>query len=252
MEKEDSRSEWMKIFEDAKSDLDYYQRHGAPTFVNEYYEHQLKRHFKKLLKELDIDQGKSVLEVGTGTGRWAEWLVSMGCTYFGLDFNFHALSRCQQKALPNCHLVNMDGRRIGFKDHSFDYVFSITAIQHIPSTGWQDAVREIVRVAKPNGTIVIIEDNAIPWKEEFLKYAWKVQSRRGERYAFVRESFAYLASKLSSGRGGSSDYGKVYLPIDWFLTYISYPLEYLFELVVPARFARHIALILRKGHIGQP
>jgi ubiquinone/menaquinone biosynthesis C-methylase UbiE len=252
MEEGESRSEWMKIFEDSKSDLDYYQRHGAPTFVNEYYEHQLKRHFKKLLKDLDIGKGKSVLEVGTGTGRWAEWLASMGCTYFGLDFNFHAVSRCQQKGLQNCHLVTMDGRRIGFKDHSFDYVFSITAIQHIPSTGWQNAVREIVRVAKPNGTIVIIEDNSIPWKKEFSKYSWKVRSRRGERYAFIRESFAYLARKLSSGQGGSSDYGKVYLLIDRFLTYISYPLEYLFELVVPARFARHIVLIFRKNTACKP
>lgn len=251
MEKEDSRSEWMKIFEDSKSDLDYYQRHGEPTFVNEYYEYQLKRHFKKLLKDLNIDKGKSVLEVGSGTGRWAEWLASKGCTYFGLDFNFHAVSRCQRKELPNCHLVNMDGRKIGFKDHSFDYVLSITAIQHIPSKGWKNAVREIARVAKPNGTIVIIEDNSIPWKKEFSKYSYKVLNRRGEGYSFVRESFAYLACKLCSGGGGSSDYGKVYLLIDRFLTYISYPLEYIFELVVPTRFARHIVLIFRKSNMCQ-
>lgn len=241
-----------KVFEDSKSDLDYYQRHGAPTFVNEYYEYQLKRHFKKLLKDLDIDKGKSVLEVGSGTGRWAEWLVSTGCTYFGLDFNFHAISRCQQKALPNCHLVNMDGRKIGFRDHTFDYVFSITAIQHIPSKGWEDAVREIARVARPNGTIVMIEDNAIPWNKAFSEYSCKLLKRRGESYSFVRESFAYLARKLGFGRRGASGYGKVYLHIDRFLTYLSYPLEYVFELVVPTRFARHVALIFRKSNMGQP
>jgi ubiquinone/menaquinone biosynthesis C-methylase UbiE len=252
MEHEDSRSEWIKIFEDSKSDLDYYQRHGAPEFVNAYYEHQLKRHMKKLLKDLDISKGQSVLEVGSGTGRWAEWLVTKECTYFGLDFNIHAVSRCQQKELPNCHLVNMDGRKIGFKDHSFDYVFSITAIQHIPSKGWEDAVREVVRVTKPDGTIVMIEDNGVPWEKEFAKYGCVTLNRRGEAYSFLREGFSYLSRKLSFGGKTSSDHGKAYLHIDRFLTYMSYPLEHLFELVMPVRFARHIVLIFRKSGVYKP
>lgn len=246
MYKDDSRSEWIKIFKNSTSDLDYYQRHGEPRFVNKYYEHQLKRHFKKLLKNLGIEKGKSILEVGSGTGRWAEWLVREGHTYFGIDFNFEALLRCQQKCFPDCHLANMDGRKIGFKDNTFDYVFSVTALQHIPSKGWEDAVREMVRVAKPNGKLFIVEDNSIPWEEEFSKYSCQLLKRRGENYSFVREFFDYLLPKRYSGRDSSFKSGKIYLVINRFLTYFSYLLEPFFELVVPSKFAKHIVLIFEK------
>jgi ubiquinone/menaquinone biosynthesis C-methylase UbiE len=246
MDNDKNRFEWTQIFKKSKSDLDYYQRHGEPTFVNKYYEYQLKRHFKKLLKDLDIEKGKYIFEIGSGTGRWAELLASKICTYFGIDFNFDALLRCQQKGLHNCYLVAMDGRKIGFKDNTFDYVFSITAIQHIPSKGWEEAIREMVRVAKPNGKLFIVEDNSIPWKEEFSKYSCQLLKRRGENYSFVRECFDYLVLKLYSGRDSSFKSGKIYLVINRFLTYISYLLEPFFELVVPSKFAKHIVLIFEK------
>jgi len=48
-----------------------------------------------------------------------------------------------------------DARRMEYDDNSFDVVYSISVIEHIPDEGDSEAVREIGRVLKPGGIAVI-------------------------------------------------------------------------------------------------
>ena len=107
-------------------------------------------------------------------------------------------------------------------------------------------------MVKPKGKIVLIENSRIPWVEEFSKYSCRLLKQRGQSYSFVREGFAYAARKLFSGQDNSWNDNKTYLAMDRLLTYVSYVLEPLFEVMVPNRFARHMALIFEKTtHLPQ-
>ena len=63
-----------------------------------------------------------------------------------------------------------DARKLAYPDNSFDLVYSISVIEHIPDNGDTEALEEFGRVAKPGG-VVIVE---VPYRHEaedvFLNY----------------------------------------------------------------------------------
>ena len=230
----DSQKLWIQLFNKATSEIDYYQRHGAPHFVNKYYEYQLKRGFQFLIRNIRINEHNLILEVGSGTGRWTQELLRNGFTgtYYGIDFNPKVVRLAQNKGLPNSHFLTMDGRDLGFASDIFDCAISIAALQHIPTEGWRTAVKEIMRVVKPSGKIVLFERKEYPWVEEFLKGGCKLLLKRCKNYSCIRE----LPTKFLSRNPRI---------LDHFLTILSYPLEPVFEKILPERFAYQSILVFR-------
>lgn len=225
---------WEQCLDESVSEIAYYQRRRAPLFVNKYYEHQLKRAFATIVHNLKLEENVLILEIGSGTGRWAQQLIGMNinCIYSGIDFNQKAVSLAHSKRLSNCHFLTMDGMKLAYKSNCFDCAISITAIQHIPNEGWRDAVKEMVRVVKPNGRIAIIENNRYPWINEFTRNHCELLVKKGQRYSFARELLEHMFPLPKE--------------LDRFLTTLSYPLEPIFEKIVPIRLAKHVLLIFKK------
>jgi SAM-dependent methyltransferase len=68
------------------------------------------------------------------------------------------------------HLEVQDARAISYPDASFDRVFSISVIEHIPDDGDTRAMHEIARVLRPGGTATIsVPFNAAGYEEEYLR-----------------------------------------------------------------------------------
>lgn len=61
-----------------------------------------------------------------------------------------------------------DGRRLSYADASFDVVYSISVIEHIPGDGDSEAMREIARVLKPGGLAIVEIPYAPSAHDEFL------------------------------------------------------------------------------------
>lgn len=53
------------------------------------------------------------------------------------------------------HLEVQDARRLSYPDASFDRIYSISVIEHIPGDGDSEAMREIARVLRPGGRVVL-------------------------------------------------------------------------------------------------
>ena len=68
------------------------------------------------------------------------------------------------------HLETQDARQLTYADASFDRVFSISVIEHIPEDGDAQAMREIARVLRPGGVVAL----TVPF------------SARGHRDEYVR------------------------------------------------------------------
>ena len=106
---------------------------------------------------LQIEPGAKVLEVGIGTGLSLS-AYPPHCEVTGIDLAPEMLERARQKAAENdwrhFHLQQMDALNLDFADHSFDYVTSFHVVSVVPDP--VRMMREIHRVCKPGGTVVII------------------------------------------------------------------------------------------------
>ena len=93
--------------------------------------------------------GRTILDVGTGTGRIALLLSKAGASVTGVDASEEMLKVARQRAadeLATVHFVTGDAHALGFPDRSFDIVVSSRVLMHTPH--WQVCVDEWCRVAR--------------------------------------------------------------------------------------------------------
>ncbi len=108
-----------------------------------------KKWLRKLMKPNDQD---FVLDVGCGTGRYAE---IFNCIYFGVDSNKDYISFARKK--HKGRFLTMDATSLAFPDSMFQYIFGVGLLHHMGDDEVTRAIREMKRVCRPGGRIVIIE-----------------------------------------------------------------------------------------------
>ena len=108
---------------------------------------------------------RDVLEVGCGTGRISQRLVSMGAKLVGVDFSFAAL----EAAAAGCAEVEGHEARLllgdiaqpplPVHDASIDVAVSVgcLAVACKDIDFLEHSLRELVRVTRPNGAVVLLE-----------------------------------------------------------------------------------------------
>jgi ubiquinone/menaquinone biosynthesis C-methylase UbiE len=116
----------------------------------------------RLREILEPAPGERLLEVGPGTGYYAlpvaEWL-SPGGRLDVLDVQQemldHTLRRAGEHGIDNITPARADARELPYPDDGFDGAYLVTVLGEIPD---QDAaLRELRRVVKPGGRIVVGE-----------------------------------------------------------------------------------------------
>ena len=90
-------------------------------------------------------------------------------------------------AEPNLRLEVGDGRALPFEDAAFDHAYSVSVLEHIAEPGDEEALRELGRVVRPGGRVVLTLPFAARGHDE-LRAAplYGSGERRGERYFFQR------------------------------------------------------------------
>ena len=115
------------------------------------------------LKEiLDPKAGDRILEVGPGTGYYtldvAEWVNPDGEVEI-LDLQRemldHTIRRAGERGLVNVNPTQSDATSMPYEDDSFDAAFLVTVLGEIPDQ--EGALRELARVLKPGGRLVVGE-----------------------------------------------------------------------------------------------
>jgi SAM-dependent methyltransferase len=116
----------------------------------------------RLREMLDVEPGERILEVGPGTGYYtldvAEWVKPDGRVDI-LDLQpemlDHTMRRAGERGLANVTPTQSDATAMPYEDGSFDAAYLVTVLGEIPD---QDAaLRELARVLKPGGRLVVGE-----------------------------------------------------------------------------------------------
>ncbi len=104
-----------------------------------------------------LAQGSTVLEAGCGTGQTLA-LLSQRHETMGLDISRAALDlakgNCKNPVLGSIF-------EIPFRDNTFDLVYNSGVIEHFEDPANVAAIREMARVTKPSGTVIIIVPNTL-------------------------------------------------------------------------------------------
>lgn len=129
-----------------------------------------------LLDLLRPEDGETILDAGGGTGVFTLDILAFGAHVIGLDISLPMLRRSREKARGGpLQIVLGDMLNLPFLEGSFDRVVSVTALEFIEDG--QGAVRELFRVTKRGGSIVVATLNSLsPWATRRTAGAQKKQT----------------------------------------------------------------------------
>jgi SAM-dependent methyltransferase len=104
----------------------------------------------------DLCLGKSVLEVGCGSGMGLAYLREKAARAVGGEYT-PALLEEARGHLPDTELVRLDAQELPFPDGSFDVVLMLEMIYYVPDP--ERALDEARRVLKPGGKLMVCLPN---------------------------------------------------------------------------------------------
>ncbi len=140
------------------SKADFYDRFASEfdARMNRYdTEKRLRIVFDQLLT--DSLTGKLLLDAGCGTGWFSRRASDRGATVVSLDIGPNLLREVAKKT--SAMLVVGTSMKLCFPDDTFDCVVSSEMLEHTPSP--ETAFRELARVLKPGGILVITTPNRV-------------------------------------------------------------------------------------------
>lgn len=130
--------------------LEFFSRYDALRYA-------LEGHILKRLDEIDFHD-KATLEIGLGQGADSQQIIQRGAKWSGLDLTQESIDRVHARLslrkLPYVELKKGSVLDIPYGDESFDIVYSHGVLHHVPEI--HAAQREIARVLRPNGTLVVM------------------------------------------------------------------------------------------------
>lgn len=131
----------------------------------------------------NIKPGSKVLDVGCGNGRLFATIEDKHVDYTGIDNSEELIKIARErfKDFPNAKFLVADAIEMPFDDNSFDIVYSIAVLHHIPSYEFRKKMlSEAGRVARPGSPVIVT--------------VWNLWQKRYYRF-IVREALKKLAGK---------------------------------------------------------
>jgi SAM-dependent methyltransferase len=122
---------------------------------------------------VDLSYG-SALDFGCGVGRMTRAFSHFFPSCVGIDVSEKMvdLARKFNDDRPQCEFVASAAPTLPFTDKSFDFVFSVLVLQHLPTKKMiLGYIAEFIRVAKEGGIIVFQLPNEVPLRR-------RIQARR--------------------------------------------------------------------------
>jgi len=124
---------------------------------------------ERVLRHVDLSPGTSFLDVACGCGALAIPAARRGADVVAVDIAPTMIERLRVRAsaegLANIEGRIMNGEALELPDDTFDVSASLNGVSLFPNL--TDGLKEIVRVTKPGGRVMIVTFGA-PRKAEFL------------------------------------------------------------------------------------
>ena len=111
----------------------------------------------RALARADLDpRGRSVLDVGCGTGFWTAWYLERGALYTGLDIAPTSIARLSER-YPQARFLLADISEADIAG-TFDLVNVFDVLYHITDDArWEAALGRLARAVAPGGALLVTD-----------------------------------------------------------------------------------------------
>lgn len=143
------------------------------------FQHYMLRSFLHANFLAPVTQPRDILDVGSGTGRWAIQLAQQFPQANIVSLDIEAPTERQSALLEtqpeNCVFIEGNVLKgLPFPNASFDFVHQRLLMGAIPGPAWPDVARELARVTRPGGWVELVEAAPVPSETPGLSqlHAW--------------------------------------------------------------------------------
>lgn len=162
---------------------------------------------RETVRALDALPGERVLDLAAGTGTSSEPLADAGVDVVPCDFS-PGMVEVGRRRRPDLPFVVGDATDLPFDDDEFDAVTISFGLRNVVDT--DRALREMLRVTRPGGRLVICEFSTPPnrlWRTGYRVYntlvlprVARLVSSNSDAYDYLNESIAAWPDQRSLGR----------------------------------------------------
>jgi demethylmenaquinone methyltransferase/2-methoxy-6-polyprenyl-1,4-benzoquinol methylase len=155
---------------------------------------------RRTRQSLELRPGQRVLDLAAGTAVSTVELTNSGAWAVGCDFSLGMLqagrSRPERQTVP---LVAGDALHLPFADGVFDAVTISFGLRNVADP--QVALREMLRVVRPGGRLVVCEFSRptfVPFRVVYLNYLMRALPWIARRISSNPDAYVYLAESIRS------------------------------------------------------
>ena len=145
---------------------------------------------------VDPRPGLRVLDLAAGTGTSSQPLRAAGAVVVPADFSLGMLGIGKQR-LPHLPFVAGDALALPFADAAFDAVTVSFGLRNVADT--DAALREMLRVTRPGGRLVVCEFSAptwAPWRTVYTEYLMRGLPPVARAVSSNPDAYVYLAESI--------------------------------------------------------
>jgi demethylmenaquinone methyltransferase/2-methoxy-6-polyprenyl-1,4-benzoquinol methylase len=159
----------------------------------------MDRHWRKRTRQcLELRPGQRVLDLAAGTGVSTAEMQRSGAYAVGCDFSLGML-RAGRAARGRRHVpfVAGDGMHLPFGDGVFDAATIAFGLRNMADV--ELALRELARVVRPGGRLVVCEFSRprfAPFRVLYFNYLMRALPRIARRVSSNAEAYVYLTDSI--------------------------------------------------------
>lgn len=158
----------------------------------------MERHYwrPQTLAAIGPRPGMRVLDLAAGTGSSSVELDRAGASVVSCDFSVGML-RVGRRMFPGLSFIAGDALRLPFVDGSFDCVTISWALRNVNDV--TVALSEMLRVTRPGGRLVVLENSHPTWKPfrvAYLEYMMRAVPVLAKAVSTNPEAYVYLAESV--------------------------------------------------------
>ena len=149
-----------------------------------------------VVRAINPQPGDRILDLAAGTGTSSAPFAERGAEVVPCDFSLGMLEVGKRRQ-PSLPFVAGDALNLPFRDNAFDAVTISFGLRNVQDT--ERALREMLRVTKPGGKIVVCEFSTPvfgPFRTVYMEYLMKALPAIARRTSSNPAAYVYLAESI--------------------------------------------------------